>query len=395
MEEKIVQVNEEMLRNQLGELVRTSVEETLNGLLDAEADRICNAQRYEHTEQRKDTRAGSYKRDLQTRIGTVHLKVPKLRHLPFETAIIERYKRREISIEEALIEMYMAGVSVRRVEDITEALWGTRVSAGTVSALNQKAYEHIEKWRNRPIEGEYPYVYLDGIWLKRSWGGEVNNVAVLVAIGVDQDGLRDIIGAAEGTKEDTESWLSFLRYLKGRGMKGTQLFISDKCLGLLEAVGQTFPGSRWQRCVVHFYRNVFSVVPRGKLKEVAAILKAIHAQEDKTAARDKAVQAVQKLRTMKLSQAASVVEDGIEETLTYMDFPSEHWLRIRTNNVLERILREVRRRTRVVGNFPDGRSALMLVCARLRYVVSTAWGDKRYLNMKLLIGEPETEIVAA
>lgn len=395
MEEKIVQINEEVVKNHLGELVRTSVEETLNGLLDAEADRICNAQRYEHTEQRKDTRAGSYERTLHTRAGAVRLKIPKLRNLPFETAVIERYKRREISIEEALIEMYMAGVSVRRVEDITEALWGHRVSAGTVSALNQKAYEHIERWRNRPLSGEYPYVYLDGIWLKRSWGGEVTNVAVLVAIGVDHEGFRDIIGAVEGAKEDTDSWLSFLRHLKERGMRDTQLFVSDKCLGLLEALGQTFPGSRWQRCVVHFYRNVFSVVPRGKQREVAAILKAIHAQEDKAAAREKAAQAVQKLRRMKLNQAAGVVESGIEETLTYMDFPSEHWLRIRTNNVLERILREVRRRTRVVGNFPDGRSALMLVCARLRYVVSTAWGDKRYLNMKLLVREPAEENAAA
>jgi putative transposase len=393
--EKIVQVNEEMIRNQLGDLVRNSVEETLNELLDAEADRICHAQRYQHTEERKDTRAGSYERELQTRAGEVTLKVPKLRHLPFETAIIERYKRREVSIEEAMIEMYMAGVSVRRVEDITEALWGTRVSAGTVSALNQKAYEHIERWRMRPITGNYPYVYLDGIWLKRSWGGEVTNVAVLVAIGVDEEGFRDIIGAAEGGQEDKESWLSFLRYLKERGLRGTQLFVSDKCIGLIEALGMVFPESKWQRCVVHFYRNVFKVTPRGKMKEVAAILKAIHAQEDKAAARAKAVLAIEKLRSMKLGEAAAILEKGIEETLTYMDFPREHWIRIRTNNALERILREVRRRTRVVGNFPDGRSALMLVCARLRYIVSTAWGDKRYLNMKLLIRETSPDGIAA
>lgn len=393
--EKIVHVNEEMIRSQLGDLVRNSVEETLNGLLDAEADHICNAQRYEHTEQRKDTRAGFYERDLQTRAGEVKLKVPKLRHLPFETAIIERYKRREVSIEEAMIEMYMAGVSVRRVEDITEALWGTGVSAGTVSALNQKAYEHIEQWRNRTIQGTYPYVYLDGIWLKRSWGGEVTNVAVLVAIGVDDEGFRNIIGAAEGEKEDKEGWLSFLRYLKQRGLAGTQLFVSDKCLGLIEALGEVFPGGKWQRCVVHFYRNVFTMVPRGRMKEVAAILKAIHAQEDKEAATIKAHAAVEKLRMMKLPDAAEIVKSGINETLTYMDFPREHWIRIRTNNALERILREVRRRTRVVGNFPDGRSALMLVCARLRYIVSTAWGEKRYLNMKLLIQENGRENAAA
>src|SRR5208337_5362782 len=140
--------------------------------------RLCGAERYERTEARKDTRAGSYERQLQTKAGEVTLKVPKLRTLPFETAIIERYRRRESSVEEALVEMYLAGVSVRRVEDITEALWGTRVSPSTVSELNQKIYVHIDSWRNRPIEGEYAYVFMDGIWLKRAWGGAMENVAV-------------------------------------------------------------------------------------------------------------------------------------------------------------------------------------------------------------------------
>ena len=143
-----------------------------------------------------------------TKAGEVKLKVPRLRSLPFETQIIERYRRRESSVEEALMEMYLAGVSVRRVEDITEALWGTRVSPSTVSELNQQLYERIEAWRNQPISGQFAYVYLDGIWLKRSWGGEVKNVAVLVAIGVDQDGYRQILGVVEGAKEDAESWRS-------------------------------------------------------------------------------------------------------------------------------------------------------------------------------------------
>ncbi len=147
---------------------------------------LCGARKYERTEERQDTRAGSYERQLQTKAGEVSLKVPKLRSLPFETAIIERYRRRESSVEEALIEMYLAGVSVRRVEDITQALWGTRVSASTVSDLNQKIYRQIEEWRQQPLVGEFPYVFLDGLWLKRSWGGEVKNVSVLVAIGVAQ-----------------------------------------------------------------------------------------------------------------------------------------------------------------------------------------------------------------
>lgn len=382
----IIQFNEDVIKNKLNELVRGSVEETLNQLLDQEADRLTNAARYERTEARKDTRAGYYQRSLETKAGKVNLKVPKLRKLPFETAIIERYKRRESSIEEALIEMYLAGVSVRRIEDITEILWGSKVSPGTISKLNKKVYSHIEDWRNRPLDGEYPYVYLDGIYLKRNWGGEYENVSILVALAVNNDGYREILGAAEGSKEDKESWLNFLRHLKERGLKGTQLFISDKCLGVVETLGEIFPEARWQRCVVHFYRNIFSVVPTGKVKLVAAMLKAIHAQEDLASAKEKASAVVRKLREMKLPKAAEKVETGIEETLSYMHFPREHWLKIRTNNGLERLMREIRRRTRVVGSFPDGHSALMLVCARLRHVASSNWGLKRYLNMKLLVG---------
>lgn len=377
----VVQIDEGRIQAHLDEVVRSTVEETLNALLDAEADHLCGARRYERTEGRKDTRAGSYDRRMQTKAGDVTLTVPKLRNLPFETAIIERYRRRESSVEEALIEMYLAGVSVRRVEDITQALWGTRVSASTVSDLNQKIYGKIDEWRQRPLVGDFPYVFLDGLWLKRSWGGEVKNVSVLIAIGVAQSGYREILGVSEGAKEDGPSWTAFLRELKQRGLKGVQLFVSDKCLGLVENLAEFYPEARWQRCVVHFYRNVWTAVPTGKVKEAAAMLKAIHAQEDAKAAKEKARQVVEKLRAMRLAKAAEIVETGIDETLSYFNMPSEHWRSIKTNNPLERLIREIRRRTRVVGAFPDGHSALMLVAARLRHVAATKWGTKRYLQM--------------
>jgi transposase-like protein len=380
----VVQIDEGRIQAHLDEVVRATVEETLNTLLDAEADHLCGARKYERTEGRKDTRAGSYDRQLHTKAGEVTLTVPKLRNLPFETAIIERYRRRESSVEEALIEMYLAGVSVRRVEDITQALWGTRVSASTVSDLNQKIYGKINEWRERPLVGDFPYVFLDGLWLKRSWGGEVKNVSVLVAIGVSQSGYREILGVSEGAKEDTASWTNFLRELKERGLKGVELFVSDKCLGLVENLADFYPDALWQRCVVHFYRNVWTAVPTGKVKEVAAMLKAIHAQEDAKAAKEKALQVVEKLRAMRLSRAAEIVENGIDETLSYYAMPPEHWRCLRTNNPLERLMREIRRRTRVVGAFPDGQSALMLVAARLRHVAATKWGTKRYLQMDRL-----------
>ena len=240
MSEKIVQLNEEVIKGQIKELVRGSVEETLNELLEKEAESLTQAARYERSEARQGYRSGHYNRNLTTTSGDVTLHMPRLKGVSFETAIIERYRRRESSVEEALIEMYLAGVSVRRVEDITEALWGSKVSPAAISELNKKA------------------------------------------------------------------------------------------------------------------------------------------------SREKAKTVVAELKAMKLKAAAKKVEDGIEETLTYCDFPSEHWTRIRTNNVIERLNREIRHRTRVVGTFPDGKSALMLVCARLRHVAGTQWGNKKYMNMKHL-----------
>ncbi|WP_196596146.1 IS256 family transposase [Pectinatus frisingensis] len=385
MSNNIIQLNEDLIKTELKTLVKQSVEDTLNSLLDQEAQQLTKAEKYERTEKRNGYRSGHYTRQLQTTSGEVTLKVPKLKGIPFETAIIERYRRRESSVEEALIEMYLAGVSVRRVEDITEALWGSKVSPGTISNLNQKAYVHIEEWRNRKLTSEkYPYVFVDGIYLKRSWGGEFENIAILVAIAVNRDGYREVIGAAEGMKEDKESWKDFLRSLRERGLKGVQLVIGDKCQGMCESVTEIFPEAKYQRCSVHFFRNIFSVVPRTKGKEVARMLKAIHAQEDKAAALEKAAHVAEKLKEMKLAKAAEKLTTGIAETLTYMDFPEEHWKKIRTNNTIERLNREIRRRSRVVGTFPDGNSALMLVCARLRHVVNSQWGSKLYMNMKHL-----------
>jgi putative transposase len=213
--------------------------------------------------------------------------------------------------------------------------------------------------------------------LKRTWAGEVRNVSLLVAIGVNGEGYREILGICEGAKEDKAGWSGFLKHLKERGLHGVRLIISDACMGLSESAA-------WQRCVVHWYRNIFSHVPSSKVRDIAAMLKAIHAGEDIAAARQKAVQVIEKLRGLRLTKAADIVETAVDETLAYYTFPEEHWRRIRTNNPLERILREIRRRTRVVGAFPDGQSALNLAAARLRHIAGTAWSTKRYLNIELL-----------
>lgn len=242
----------------------------------------------------------------------------------FTAAVIERCRRREASVEEAMIEMHLAGASTRRIEDVSEILWGSSVSAATVSNLNERAFEAVEAWRSRPLERAYPYVYVDGIHLKRSWGGSCENVAAMVATGVDDDGYREVIGAAEGFTESSECWRGFLSRLRSRGLRGVRMFTGGKAAGMVGPIAEVFP------------------------------------------------------------EAAMVVRDGYAETLTYTRFPRERWRRIRTNNAIERLNREIRRRTRVVGTFPDGRSALMLVTARLKYVAESSWGSRRYLDVTLL-----------
>lgn len=264
--------------------------------------------------------------------------------------------------------MYLAGVSTRRIEDVSEILWGAGVSAGTVSNLNEKAFESVDAWRTRPLSGGYPYLFVDGIYLKRSWGGSYENVAAMVAIGVNPEGRREIAGCAEGLAEPKESWKEFPLWLRGRGLSGVRLVAGDKSLGMLGALEKVFPEARYQRCTVRFCRNVFVKVPRRKRTRVAKMLKAIHAQESREASEAKAAEVADSLESMKLFAAAKVVREGCAETLAYTDFPMRHWTRIRTNNAIERLNREIRRRTRIVGTFPDGKSALMLVTARLKYI---------------------------
>ena len=282
MPEPIVTLNEESLRADLRELIRKTVEEMLNGLLEEEAGDLVGAERYERTADREAYRAGHYERKLATTSGerarrttsaSRTLGPPNGNGRRFTTAIIERYRRRETSVEEAMIEMYLAGVSTRRIEDVSEILWGSSVSAATVSNLNEKAFEAVEEWRNRPLERAYPYVYVDGIYLKRSWGGSYENVAVMVAIDVNDDGYREVIGAAEEFTESSECWREFLSWLRSRGLRGVRMFTGDKAAGMVGSIAEVFPEAAYQRCTVHFYRNVLAKVPKTRRAKAAAMLR--------------------------------------------------------------------------------------------------------------------------
>lgn len=386
MSKEIIQFDQAMFETKLDTMVREKVERIVNAMLDAEADEIANAARYERTGERKAYRAGHYERKLTAKAGRLALKVPKLKGAVFESAVIERYRRREQSVEESLIDMYLAGVSTRQVDDISQLLWGDRMPSQTLSDKLKKVYEDIDSWRTRPLESEYPYVFMDGVWHKRSWGGHVENVSVLVAIGVDSEGHREVIGVAEGMKEDGDSWEQFVRGMIERGLKGVRLVVGDRCAGLVSTVNSMLPKARYQRCMVHFMRNVLSKTPPTHRQWASAALKAIFAMESRESALAKAESVAAEMEARRLKAAANCLREGVGETTTYLlpEFPDGHRRRIRTNNMIERLNREIRRRTRVVGSFPDGNSALMLVCARIRYVTANEWSTRRYLDMSRL-----------
>lgn len=386
MSQQILQVDQAMLETTLDRMVRKSVEETLNAMLDAEADEITGAARYERSGERKAYRAGHYERDLTVKAGKMSLKVPKLKGAVFESAVIERYRRREESVEEALIDMYLAGVSTRQVDDVSQLLWGDRMPSQTLSDKLKKVYADIDEWRGRPLEQDYPYLFMDGVWHKRCWGGSVENVSILVAVGVGMDGRREVLSVAEGMKEDSESWREFIKGMLARGLKGVRLVTGDRCAGLVAAVNELLPGARYQRCMVHFERNILAKVNPKNRDWAADALKAIFSMESRDKALEKAESVAKDMEARKLREAAKCLREGIGETTTYLldDYPREHRRRIRTNNMIERLNREIRRRTRVVGSFPDGRSALMLICARVRYVTSSEWSTRRYLDMSKL-----------
>ena len=338
----IIQIDQNLFETKLDRLVTEKMTQILNAMLDAEADEITGAARYERKEGRKAYRAGHYERTLTAKAGRLELRVPKLKGAVFESAVIERYRRRESSVEEALMEMYLAGVSTRQVDDISKLLWGDRMPSQTLSDKLKRVYDDIDRWRTRPLESEYPYVFMDGVWHKRSWGGSVENVSVLVAIGVNAEGHREVIGVTEGMREDAASWEQFIRSMIERGLKGVRLVVGDRCAGLVSTVNSMLPRAKYQRCMVHFMRNVLSKVPPNHRDWASAALKAIFAMESRESALAKAGTVAAEMESRKLKAAAGCLREGIGETTAYLlpEFPTEHRRRIRTNNMIERLNRD-------------------------------------------------------
>lgn len=374
---------EEAVQQDLETRVREGIKALLEGILEEEMTEHLGAPRYRRSPSRRGQRNGDYERDLVTGVGTLRqLRVPRDRAGTFQTELFERYRRLTGSVEEAVLEMYLQGVSTRKVAAITEALSGKRVGKDAVSRITARLEEQVQAWRERPLTEEYPYLFLDATYLKANWGGHVVSVALLVAVGVNRHGYRELLAVEAAPEEQAVAWQGLLRGLVDRGLRGVKLVISDDHEGIKAAVATELPGVAWQRCVVHFERNVLAHVPEQAKAEVASDLRAVFAVRRRETAEALAQQFIARWRA-EFPRAVEVFEQGITAALTYLDFPSAHHRRIRTTNGLERLFQEIKRRTRVVGVFPNERS-LVVLTTTVGLRVSEEWALRRYLEMEVL-----------
>ena len=364
--------------------VREGVKAVLEEVLEEEMAEHLEAGYRELTPTRRGERNGHYQRNLVTPAGKIErLEVPRDREGEFVTEVFERHKRMTGDVEEAVLEMYLSGISVRKIAGVTEALSRVKVGKDAVSRIARRLQEQQREWRERSLkEKGYPYLYLDATYLKVRWGASVTNLALLACVGVDEEGFREVLAVEVAGSEKGAAYASLLRGLIDRGLKGVRLVVSDDHEGIKAAVSGELPGVKWQRCVVHFERNVLAHVPASSTAEVAEDLKAIFKVRRQKTARALAEEFVE-MYGGRFPKAISVFEAGIGNALTYLGFPGSHHARIRTTNMLERLFKEVKRRTRVVGVFPNETSASTLA-TEIALRSSEEWALKRYLTMGAL-----------
>jgi len=364
--------------------VREGVKAVLEEVLQEEMTKHLNAGHRELTPARKGERNGHYQRNLVTPAGKIErLEVPRDREGEFVTEVFERYKRMTGDVEEAILEMYLSGISTRKIAGITDALSKVRIGKDVVSRIASRLEEQQRAWRERPLEKSYyPYLYLDATYLKVLWGASAASLALLVCVGVNEEGHREVLAVEVAGGEKSAAYSSLLRGLMDRGLKGVRLVISDDHEGIKAAVAGELPGVEWQRCTVHFQRNVLAHVPASAMGEVAEDLKAIFKVRREKTAKALAEEFVG-LYEKRYPKAIAVFEAGIGSALTYLRYPGSHHARIRTTNVLERLFKEVKRRTKVVGVFPNETSASTLA-TEVILRSSEEWALKRYLSMEAL-----------
>jgi putative transposase len=309
--------------------------------------------------------------------------VPRDREGEFVTEVFERYKRMTGDVEEAILEMYLSGISVRKIAGVTDALSRVRIGKDAVSRIASRLEEQQKEWRERSLEEkEYPYLYLDATYLKVRWGARVTSMALLACVGVDEEGFREVLAVEVAGTEKGAAYASLLRGLIDRGLSGVRLVVSDDHEGIKAAVAGELPGTQWQRGAVHFQRNVLAHVPSSSISEVAEDLSAIFKVSRRKTTEALAEEFVE-LYEKSHPKAVSIFKAGIWDALTYLSYPGSHHVRIRSTNMLERLFKEVKRRTRVVGVFPNETSAARLV-TEIALRSSEEWALRRYLTMDAL-----------
>lgn len=388
----MTQVNDSQRSHEIQALVNDSdflkqlLQSFLQEHLENEITEFLQAAPYERAEERKGHRNGYKPRMLRTRVGTLNLLVPKDRDGCFQTRLFERYQRSEKALVLALQQMYLQGVSTRKVTEITERLCGIEYSKSQVSALCTRLDTELEAWRNRPLNGKYPYLIVDAQYHKVREDHKIVPKGILTVVGINREGYRDVLAVQSAPTENETTWSAVFKNLVDRGLQGVQLVISDDHKGLRSAIDRYFQGCQWQRCQVHYLRNLLSSAPKRYSKVLADHLRDVFNAPDRNTAR-KRVQQLVSVYTEKMPQVAEYLEETVDEVLACFNFPEEHRRRIRTTNALERLHEEIRRRTRVVRIFPNEQSCLRLVSALAAEQHDLWVSGRRYLNMEPLAQE--------
>jgi len=365
------------------DFLKPLIQEVVQQVLEAEMDEAIGAEKSQRTPMRVGYRSGYYGRTLVTRVGKLELRVPQDRQGRFRTEIFERYQRSEKALVAALTEMYVQGVSTRKVKAVTEELCGHEFSASTISRLNQSLDEELEKFAGRRLEEAYPYLILDARYEKVREDGVIRSQAVMIAIGVDWEGRRNVLAVEMANRESLSSWKEFCLGLKARGLSGVELVISDDHAGLRKAIGEVFTEAAWQRCYVHFLRNALDYLPRKADNDCLTELRWIYDRRSIEEARQDLAAWLKKW-SGRYPKLCDWVETNIEETLTFYRLPRQHHKNLKSTNLLERLNEEIKRRTLVVRIFPNTAACLRLIRA-LAVEMHENWIEAtRYLNMEYL-----------
>lgn len=369
-----------LLAEQDGDVLREGIRVLAQALMESEVAGVLGAERHERTSERAGYRNGYRLRTWDTRVGTIELAIPKIRPGSYFPSLLEPRRRAERALLAVVQEAYVHGVSTRKVDDLLKALGLDGMSTSEVSRICTELDAEVEAFRSRPISGEHPYLWIDATYHKVRQDGRVQSMATVVAIGVTVDGERQVLGVDAGPSEDAAFWTVFLRSLVKRGLRGVRLVISDAHEGLKKALTTVLGGASWQRCRVHFMRNLLATVPHGAREPVAALVRTIFAQPDHRSALAQLQKVADGLRP-RFPQAAALLEEAADDVLAHRHFPVEHRARLHSTNPLERLHKEVKRRSAVVGIFPN-RSALLRLVGAILAEQDDEWAvaDRRYFS---------------